>query len=214
MEHLLFEAFKPFYPMFLILIVFSIVVAFLKSPYFKGKMGEKMVALHAEQLGKDYVMLHDCTLPCDGGTTQIDHILISPFGVFVVETKNYEGWIFGGARQKQWTQQLYKKRFRFQNPLHQNYKHIKVLEVLLADLLEAEHLHSLVVFTPRSTFKTPMPEHVCRGREWLDYIKRFQTPVLSEMQCKMLRHRIENEALAPGFKTNAAHVAGLRGRNS
>lgn len=208
-ENLLLEAFKPFYFMFFIIFVLAIVAAFLKSPYFKGKMGEKMVALHAEQLGEDYVMLHDCTLPWENGTTQIDHILISPYGVFVIETKNYDGWIFGGARQKQWTQQLYKKRFQFQNPLHQNYKHVKVLEVLLADLLEAQHLYSLVVFTPRSEFKTAMPENVCRGREWLDYVKRFQTPVLSTMKCKMLRHRIEKERLDAGWKTDIAHVQGL-----
>ncbi len=74
-------------------------------------------------------MLNDLTLPDgEGATTQIDHLLLSPFGVFVIETKNYKGWIFGSERQKQWTQKIYKKSFKFQNPIHQNYKHMKVLE--------------------------------------------------------------------------------------
>lgn len=65
-------------------------------------------------LNDDYVLLNDCTLPDDrGGTTQIDHILISPYGVFVIETKNYKGWIFGSAHQKKWTQQIYKKDLNF-----------------------------------------------------------------------------------------------------
>ena len=98
MEYSIFAAFKPLLPLIFMFMGVSLLLAFLKSPYFKGKMGEKMVLSHAEQLGEDYVMLHDCTLPCADGTTQIDHILISPFGVFVIETKNYDGWIFGGAR--------------------------------------------------------------------------------------------------------------------
>ncbi len=50
---------------------------------------------------KRYIWFNDVTLPDEqGGTTQIDHIVLSPFGVFVIETKNYKGWIFGGERQK------------------------------------------------------------------------------------------------------------------
>ncbi len=203
---------------FLYLIVFILLIgfiSFLKSPYFKGKMGEKMVTLHAERLGEEYVMLNDCTLP-DGfegnGTTQIDHVLISPYGVFIVETKNYTGWIFGGAYQKQWTQQIYAKCYRFQNPLHQNYKHQKVLEAVLADMLQPEHFYSVVVFTTNSEFKTTMPENVCRGSEWLDYVKSFQTPVLSAMKCKMVQHRIRKEVLEPGWKTNMAHVTHLKAK--
>jgi len=41
------------------------------------------------------------TLPDgEGSTTQIDHFLLSPYGLFVIETKNYKGWIFGSERQK------------------------------------------------------------------------------------------------------------------
>ena len=105
-----------------------------------------------------------------------------------------------------------RSKFHFQNPLHQNYKHVKVLEAVLADLLEPQHLYSVVVFTPRCEFKTVMPDNVCRGREWLDYVRGFQTPVLSPMKCKILRHRVEKEVLEAGWKTNAAHVAGLRQR--
>ncbi len=52
--------------------------------------------------------------------TQLDHVVVSRFGVFVIETKNYRGWIFGSEKQPQWTQQIYRQKNRFQNPLHQN----------------------------------------------------------------------------------------------
>lgn len=68
------------------------------------------------------------TLDTPDGTTQIDHVFLSPFGVFVLETKNMRGWIFGSENQAQWTQQIFKQRFKFQNPTRQNYKHLKALE--------------------------------------------------------------------------------------
>ncbi|MDZ7854092.1 MAG: nuclease-related domain-containing protein [Halomonas sp.] len=75
-----------------------------------------------------YKPIHNVTLPTPDGSTQIDHIFVSRFGIFVVETKNMKGWIFGDKDQAQWTQKIYRKSFRFQNPLRQNYKHVKSLE--------------------------------------------------------------------------------------
>lgn len=51
----------------------------------------------------------------------------SRFGIFAIETKNMQGWIFGSKRQAEWTQKIYKRTFKFQNPLRQNYKHTKAL---------------------------------------------------------------------------------------
>jgi hypothetical protein len=50
--------------------------------------------------------------------------------VFVVETKNMKGWIFGSATQPFWTQKIFRSNYKFQNPLHQNYKHVKTLQAL------------------------------------------------------------------------------------
>jgi hypothetical protein len=58
--------------------------------------------------------------------------LVSPFGVFVIETKNYKGWILGDEKQRQWMQQIYGKKNRFQNPLHQNQLHVRALMDFLA----------------------------------------------------------------------------------
>ena len=143
-----------------------VVVAIFKifKPYIKGKVGEIAVAAHVKlYLKEHYILLNDLTLPdAEGGTTQIDHILLSPFGIFVIETKNYKGWIFGGERQKQWTQKIYQKSFKFQNPIHQNYKHMKVLERILSDIVDVESLHSVIVFMPEAEFKTTMPNNIAK----------------------------------------------------
>ncbi|ENW83410.1 hypothetical protein F908_01167 [Acinetobacter sp. NIPH 284] len=197
---------------FIFIIIILAVLTYLKSPYFKGKMGELMVAVHVDKaLGDEYILLNNCTIPDqEQGTTQIDHILISPYGVFIIETKNYTGWIFGSARQKQWTQKIYKKSYKFQNPLHQNYKHMKVLEMILSDILEPKYLHSVIVFTPRSEFKTEMPENVFRGKAWINYVKSFNEEVISSMKQKRIHYRIEKEILESSWKTDRQHVEYLK----
>lgn len=116
------------WPGILALLAIGIVVRVLKSPKVKGWMGERSVRKALDRLEPaNYRAFHDLYLPRpDGnGTTQVDHAVVSRFGVFVIETKNYEGWIFGSERQRQWTQQIYRRKNRFQNPLHQNLLHCK-----------------------------------------------------------------------------------------
>ena len=146
------------------------------------------------------------------GTTQIDHILLSPYGIFIIETKNYKGWIFGSERQKLWTQKIFKKSYKFQNPLHQNYKHQKVLEQVLADIITPEYLHSIVVFMPDCEFKTDMPVNVFRGAAWVDYVKNFKAEVIPAMKLKRIQLRIEKEVLEKSWKTNRIHVENLKQR--
>lgn len=85
--------------------------ALLKSAWFKGKLGEALVkSVVWYRLPKEtYTPFHDVTLLTADGTTQIDHVFVSAFGVFVVETKHMKGWIFGSERQANWTQKIFKK---------------------------------------------------------------------------------------------------------
>jgi len=98
----------------------------LRLPTVKGKLGEVYVrkGLRKKLTSDQYSIINDVTLPLDdGGTTQVDHIVVSPFGIFVIETKNMKGWIFGSEKQAKWTQTIYRTKHSFQNPLRQNYKH-------------------------------------------------------------------------------------------
>ncbi|OTG89162.1 nuclease-related domain-containing protein [Acinetobacter sp. ANC 3813] len=212
------QMFAPLYSMLWWIIPLFLIAGAWKAfkPFIKGKVGELVVSAHVKlYLKEPYILLNDLTLPdAEGGTTQIDHIVLSPYGLFVVETKNYTGWIFGGARQKMWTQKIYKKTYKFQNPLHQNYKHMKVLEDVLEDILEPEFMHSVIVFMPESEFKTAMPENLFRGAAWTDYVKSFQQEVIPVMKLKRIQLRIEKEVLEKSWKTNRAHVDHLRQKNT
>ena len=123
-----------------------LLAAIVKSPWFKGMVGEWFLNLC---LGlfldkREYHLLKDVTLPISQGTTQIDHVIVSRFGLFVIETKNMKGWIFGNPAHKSWTQQIYRRRHHFQNPLHQNHLHVMTLKALLG--LADQQLHSVIYF--------------------------------------------------------------------
>ena len=145
---------------FLLVIPLLFLKAFLQNPKVKGRIGERAVR---SVIGKDldeetYIEFHDLIIPSRSGTTQIDHIYVSVFGIFVIETKNYTGWIFGSEKQSKWTQVVYKQKHYFQNPLRQNYAHIKALSELLQ--LPEEKFHSMVVFLGDCELKTQMPPNV------------------------------------------------------
>ena len=180
------------------------VVSIFKSRWFKGKVGEFLVNNLLSKLpALDYSLIKDVTLPTEDGTTQIDHIVVSKFGIFVVETKNMKGWIFGSASQKQWTQKIYRHTSKFQNPLHQNFKHVKTLESLLG--IDSSKLHSVIVFIGDSSFKTDMPNNVTYARGCLDYIKLYIQPVFTDTEYGKIIEAINDIKLKKGVLTNLRH---------
>ncbi|TNY95349.1 NERD domain-containing protein [Vibrio parahaemolyticus] len=181
-----------------------LIVSVFKSKWLKGVFGEFLVNRLLSKLPEsDYTLIKDVTLPTSDGTTQVDHIVVSKYGIFVVETKNMKGWIFGSARQKQWTQKIYRHSSKFQNPLHQNYKHIKVLETLLG--CSEEHLHSVIVFIGDSAFKTEMPPNVTYARGSIRYIQQFNEVVFSDKDYARLTDSINQIKLKRGVITDLKH---------
>jgi len=187
----------------------ALVLVLVRTARFKGKVGEFSVRLAIRYLlnRRRYWALHDVTIPTETGTTQIDHIIVSQYGVFVIETKNMKGWIFGQTRDAQWTQKIYRHTSRFQNPLRQNYKHTESLKSMLG--LSADQVHSLVVFVGDATFKTKMPSNVQKGLGFVRYIKGFREPILSNQNVSMIVDQIESGRLKRSAATNRAHIQNL-----
>ena len=194
------------------LVPLLILALIVRSSWFKGHVGEWMVILSAKFLlpSDDYARFHNVTLPTPDGTTQIDHIFVSRFGVFVVETKNMKGWIFGSERQAQWTQKFRKQSYTFQNPLRQNFKHVKALTAALET--PPDSIHSVVAFVGDATFKTAMPSNVTTGIGFARHIKSFTAPVLSHVDVEKIRASLSSKRLAPSWKTTRAHVRNLKTR--
>lgn len=206
---LLASMFSNAWPFFLL----AIVVLFFKSPFMKGKIGEGIVNLtNSARLDETiYTPIKNVTLFLkDGSTTQIDHILVSKYGIFVIETKNMKGWIFGGEHQKEWTQQIFKDKYSFQNPLRQNYRHLKALEEILE--VPPTALTSVIAFVGECTFKTTMPENVFRGMSYTKYIKSFDQERLNPLQIRQILSKLQRKRLEQSFTTDRAHVQNLKER--
>lgn len=125
--------------------------------YDKGRYAEYLIyksLRHLEDSRSKF--LFNILIPKGNGeTTEIDVLLICPKGLFVFESKNYSGWIFGNEAHKNWTQTLPKGRGRshkerFYNPVMQNASHIKHLQALIS---ENTPVHSIIVFSDRCTLK-------------------------------------------------------------
>lgn len=189
--------------------------AMVEAPI-KGMVGEFAVKMGAVLTlpSSVYRRYHNVTLPTTDGTTQIDHVFVSVFGVFVIETKNMGGWIFGSKWDREWTQVFPgAQKYKFQNPLRQNYRHVRAMENALAEIgLPGGAVKSVVIFVGDAELKRQMPENVTVGLGGNRYIRSFRTPILSEGQVAEICAAIEAERMKPSWRTNRQHARNLRQR--
>ena len=96
-----------------------------------GFAGEYWVQKELNKLPGEYLFLSDVMLEVDGKTTQIDHIVFSKYGIFVIETKQRNTYITGNEHDKYWIVKAGRKKHYMYNPIHQNYGHKKAIEQIL-----------------------------------------------------------------------------------
>lgn len=196
---------------FLLKSAFRAAEASYNTPERKGARGERQVhnALTSVLNEKDYRVLSDLILPLAGGTTQLDHLVLSTYGVFVIETKNMSGWIFGDAEQEKWTQvQKGGKKRSFQNPLRQNYAHVKAVQEILG--IDKQVLHNFVVFTGTAEPKTDMPENVAWGLQALGRLIGVRKQhVISDAEVNAYVHKLQNQALENTRAVRKEHLQNL-----
>lgn len=120
----------------------------------KGIIGERIIAQQLEKVMLEgYKVLHDILIKTENGTAQIDHVVISPYGFLILETKNYKGWIYGREESDYWTQVIYKGKFKFRNPIKQNWGHICALREVLPEYKEVP-FHSIIVIAGSAKIRT------------------------------------------------------------
>lgn len=219
--NLLTQVLKPFLDGFLSpgilrilvpILILAAIVWFLRLRIVKGWIGEGVVNLGLKlRLDKRrYHLLKNVTLPCDDDdTTQIDHIIVSIFGIFVIETKNMRGWIFGSEHEARWTQKFRRSCYTFQNPLRQNYKHVAVLAELLD--VPPDSFISVIMFIGDAKLKTrdSLPPNVV-DRGLVPFIKSRREPILTDAQVQRVLQAIASGRLAQGLRTHVRHVQNVR----
>jgi predicted RNA-binding Zn-ribbon protein involved in translation (DUF1610 family) len=184
--------------LFYISLVIVGLIILSRSPTIKGKIGENKVKKTLEQLDPNYfTSYHDLYIPINNGTktSQVDHLVVSPKGIFVIETKNYKGWITGTEQAQQWNQTNYQRKDKLRNPILQNYGHISALKEYLGDLVDHVPFYSVIVFGDQAElkFQTEFKSAiVIKRNKLLDVIKEIGNPgVLNYSRIKEIQHKIE-----------------------
>jgi hypothetical protein len=203
--------------MLLLLVIVLVLIAFVAARYgarIKGAMGEW--ALHrvlVSELPPSYQHYRNLVIPAEKGDfTEVDHLVLSPFGIFVIEVKNYRGWIFGGEKQPKWTVQRFRSKHQFMNPLHQNYKHTEAVKQLLGLIgKDGDSVHSIIAFSLHAEFKFQIPANVMYTELVGDYINRFTQPCFNDDQLRQFSARL-NMAKAGKKALSKLHLAQVRKR--
>ena len=178
----------------------------------KGDVGEQIVkvAVLSKLDAVQYRHFSNLIIPAPNGTTQIDNIVVSPFGVFVIEAKYFQGWIFGGAKQEKWTHTLSRfEKYAFPNPIRQNYGHIKALARLLRQ--PESRFHSVIVFAHRNCqLKTELPANVCLQHNFIEYIQSFTKNIVDDAALARMNTILQQPEWQATEDKKAAHVERLK----
>ena len=175
----------------------TLIIGFLSSPRFRGDIAESRTRrILAAGLEKSrYTVLHDVELPAGGGTVHVDHIVVSRFGLFVIESRFASGMVSGGEFQDRWKQESWGRTRRIENPLHQNSVQAETLGRLLG--MPQAKIHRVVVLTGHSGMRTPPPDHLVQAEQLIAYIRKKGTHLLEPEQADRALKAIQEARLDP-----------------
>lgn len=205
--HIIFTILTKYWYIWLLLISYSIIQKKVKSKESKGWLGEQKVRLILWWYlnKKKYHTFYNIYLKPKGGSAQIDHIIVSVYGIFVIETKNMSGSIEGKDYNDHWYQELRDQKIPFYNPLWQNDGHIKAITETLTKT-EKDKFHSIVIFTnDNCKFKTKMPDNVLL-KGYIKYIKSKTEKILTEKEVANTIEGIKVYRKRNNYKTKKEHI--------
>lgn len=184
-----------------------------------GSHGEylsyKTIAKHSP----DNLPVANCYIPkADGGNTEIDILMVHKTGIYVFESKNYSGYIFGSENQRMWTQTLNGGRRgveknHFYNPIMQNEGHIRYLKKLIGR--DDVPFYSYIIFSDRCEFKTKFESekarvlHRCKLGTVLDRDIISRNPVLSDDEMRNLFIKLDSLSHASS-EVKREHVSEIK----
>jgi len=171
----------------------------------KGEMAEIRVHNTLIELPKEYHVIDNVILGSSKSSSQIDHIVVSPYGIFVIETKGYKGWIYGGEYAQYWTQNIFGHKYQLYNPILQNQGHVKALKIILPYLSE-DKIIPIVCFNNDSKIYVKAKDHIVINRRRLkSTISGYKTTVFSDKEREKIISTITSQ-MKTGKDVERAHA--------
>lgn len=192
----------------IIIVVFvAIIILRCNKAEIRGKFGEKKISLKLQLLSDEYHLFNDVYIQMNGWLVQIDHVIISMYGIFVIETKNYTGWIFGSDNSEYWTKNMYGNKYLFRNPLKQNYSHVRALKSFFG--LSENKFIPIVVFLRGATLKCNTNGIVIYSSQLKNVIYNYTVPVFDCADVQRLVNRLTNASVTTK-KMKKEHMQNVR----
>lgn len=173
----------------------------------KGEYGEYTVAMVLEKLPEEYHIFNDVYLENKGHSSQIDHVVISRYGVFVIETKNYSGDVYGSENVEHWTQYLNGESYKFQNPILQNRSHELAIKNTL--LIAPTSVIPIVVFLGGANLHCNTKSAVLYTVQLREYILNYQTIAFTPDGVERLAQKL-SKAMVTDPNRRINHVRNIR----
>ena len=171
-----------------ILIFAGVIYLRMNQANIRGWFGEKNVSTRLQTLPDDYILFNDVYINVGGRSVQIDHVIVSIYGIFVVETKNYKGWIYGTDNSEYWTKNVFGNKYQFRNPIKQNYSHVWALKNLLE--VPEDKFIPVVVFLGGATLKCDTQGIVIYSGQLRRLILSYHFPVFSQNEVTGIANRL------------------------
>lgn len=189
--------------------IIIIIIYRVFAPQIKGYFGEKAVSTFLSTLDStQYLIINDLLIQAGSKTAQIDHVVVSNYGIFVIETKNYKGWILGNEYDDYWTQVIYKRRERLYNPIKQNSGHIRALADVLKEFPNLKFI-SIVAFTTKSDLKVKTTIDVVYTTQIAFTIKKYTEICLSDEIKTQIHSKLVNSNIK-GREAKRNHIESIK----
>lgn len=187
--------------------LFFIVRAFRMVIMGKGAYAEDKVARRLAQLPEEYHVFNDVYIRSDNRSVQIDHVVISRYGVFVIETKNYKGWVYGSANAEHWTQNIYGRKYQLYNPTRQNASHVNALCNLFR--ITRDKAIPIIVFAGSATVRCSTDCYVVYLSQLRRVIDQHKSVQFTDEQVMQMVRKL-SEALVTDKNRKREHVHEVR----
>ena len=167
-----------------VLTIISIIIVVLLYKNYKniiGWFGEHWTKDELKKLPKDkYRIINNVLIYTKGYTHQIDHVVISQYGIFCIETKQYNGYITGSKYDKKWIRYAGKNKYYYENPIRQNYGHVKALSELLN--IEEARIYNIVCIPSNAKLKIDHDGELVRNYTIVDRILSYKEVVINNVE--------------------------------
>lgn len=151
-----------------------------------------------------YWVMSDVAIRTRELTVMVDHIIVSVFGIFIIQEKDFIGTIEGQVNHSLWISKRLSKEKRFQNPLVNNRESLALLKSCYG---HTDNLyHSLVIFRGKGKFKNAMPNNVRTEHDFIDYIKSKEEQIMLRDEAKLIKEQIESGKIPNTLKTYSQYL--------